>query len=102
MEFSPEILAILNKNTPYLTNFVLKIEHHQVKNIFERVKTNILNWAITLEKQGILGDDIGFSQKEKDIINNNPIIYNYTNNFYGSVDNTNLQQGNEDSKQTKK
>lgn len=80
----------------------MKIEHHQVKNIFERVKTNILNWAITLEKQGILGDDIGFSQKEKDIINNNPIIYNYTNNFYGSVDNTNLQQKNEDSKQTKK
>lgn len=80
----------------------MKIEHHQVKNIFERVKTNILNWAITLEKQGILGDDIGFSQKEKDIINNNSIIYNYTNNFYGSVDNTNLQQKNEDSKQTKK
>jgi AbiTii len=41
------------------------IERSQLWNIIEQVRNLILNWALELEKAGVLGEDMHFSEQEK-------------------------------------
>ena len=43
------------------------IGSNQIKSVLEQVRTQLLNWALQLESQGILGDGINFSVEEKTI-----------------------------------
>ncbi|MDI3416137.1 abortive phage resistance protein [Pantoea sp. V106_11] len=59
---------------------------NKLKHIVTIVRNKVLSWSLELERQGIMGDGLLFSQKEKDaapmtITNNN------TNNFHAPVNN---------------
>ncbi|EIX9581362.1 abortive phage resistance protein [Klebsiella pneumoniae] len=59
---------------------------NKLNHIVTTVRNKILTWSLELEKQGIMGDGLLFTQKEKDaapmtITNNN------TNNFHATVNN---------------
>ncbi|HGW3643449.1 TPA: abortive phage resistance protein [Klebsiella variicola] len=59
---------------------------NKLKHIVTTVRNKVLTWSLELEKQGIMGDGLLFTQKEKDaapmtITNNN------TNNFHATVNN---------------
>lgn len=59
---------------------------NKLKHIVTTVRNKVLTWSLELEKQGIMGDGLLFTQKEKDaapmtITNNN------TNNFHAPVNN---------------
>lgn len=62
--------------------------------IFDIVRNKISDWAVELEKKGILGDEYEFSPKEKEIAKNMTIINNYGNingsNVVGSAINSTL------------
>lgn len=66
----------------------LEVSKAQVQGVLEAVRTAVLEWALQLEAQGVLGDDLQFSQEERSAAATAaPSI-----NFYGAVTNANLQQ----------
>ena len=62
--------------------------------IISAVRNKILEWAILLEENGIVGEGLVFTSEERATAANSHIINNYTNNFYSSADNTQIEQGN--------
>ncbi len=97
--FPPEINNILSKNGPFQTKYALEISNNSIYNIIEQIRNKILDWALTLEENGIVGDEYLFSSEEKRIAKDNPIVYNYVNNFYSDVNNTQIQQDSNESLQ---
>lgn len=83
LQICEPINSELNKlfNAPFEMQFILKIGIHQLKQIIEHVKDCLLQWTIELEKTGIMGEGLSFTQKEKDIAKSATTI----NNFYGSA-----------------
>lgn len=53
----------------------------QMRGIVERVRSRILEWALDLESQGVLGEGMTFTQKEKQIVQQ---IHNHFGNVSGS------------------
>ena len=81
---SPEqdaILARLVGSGP--TKFARFIRLEDVKGALDAVRTEILKWALKLEKDGILGEGVSFSKDEQ----RKAAAVHYTTNFYGSVGN---------------
>lgn len=74
----------------------LHISPSQMHRILDSIKNLILNWALKLEEDGILGDDFSFSDSE--IQKAAQANYNVTN-IYGNVVDSQIQQGTSGSKQ---
>lgn len=100
INFSAHVNSFLNESSPFDTKYALHISTNQLFNIVESVRPAILEWAISLEENGIVGEEMQFSEREKEIASNTPTINNYTANFFGDVSNSQLQQGTKNSEQT--
>ncbi len=72
-----------------LTQPCLHVNSASVPGILDRVKNIVLNWAIKLEQDGILGEGLSFSVKEKEAAASTS--YHITN-FYGPVGQSQIQQ----------
>lgn len=79
------------------TQFCISISRASICHILNSVKTSILEWALTLDKEGIVGDGIDFSLTEINKANESPQVCNYINNFYSSIESSQIQQGTKDS-----
>ena len=101
LQFGARVNNLLSKSVDFNTKFALEIGTNQIYNIIEHVRNIILDWSITLEENGILGEGLQFDEKEKDIATNTPTINNYINNFFGSVSETQIQQDTKKSSQNK-
>lgn len=99
VNFSTKISNALSESTDFQTKYSLQISKNQIYNIIEQVRNKILDWSLTLEENGIIGEGLQFSAEEKNIAKTNPIVNNYTNNFYSDVSNTQIQQDTVDSTQ---
>jgi len=66
----------------------------QIHGILNQVRNILLKWSLTLEKQGILGNDIEFSQEEIKKTDNIVI-----NNFYKDVIQSQINSNTDNSKQ---
>ena len=97
LPFNASMNNYLSKHGGFHTKFALMIGTNQIYSIIERVRNIILEWSITLEENGILGEGLQFSDKEKEIANNTPIINHYINNFWGDVSRTQIQQDTKES-----
>lgn len=84
LEFSGEHLALFNKmfDSPLPMRYALHIPTTAVKDIEEKVKNTILEWTLKLEAEGIVGENMVFSEKEKDCATNIPQT---VNNYYGNT-----------------
>lgn len=100
LTFSPEHNLIISKATHFKVEYRLFIGSNCIYEIIEKVKSMILDWAITLEESGIIGEELSFTFKEKETASSNQVIYNFTNNFYGNVSDTQVQQATNKSKQS--
>lgn len=69
---------------PYLT-----CGKAQIAGILDSVRNIILQWSLTLEKDGIIGEDVSFSEKEKSIAST--ITYNI-NQFTGVLGDVSTKQ----------
>lgn len=58
----------------------LFVDRCQVKHIIEQVKDTLLQWTLTLEEMGILGEELQFTEQEKTIAKDMPQTINY---YYG-------------------
>ena len=93
-------LSSLGSDSSIPTKFSLHVSMNVIYNIIEQVRNKILDWAITLEENGIIGEGLQFSTDEKKKALNTPGIANYTNNFYGNVTKLQLQQDTQNSSQS--
>lgn len=93
IEYSADDEARLRKLTGCNLSINLHIDISKVHGILDKIRNTILNWAINLEEEGILGesDGISFTKKEKEI--DTRVINNINN--YASVENQQIQQGND-------
>lgn len=95
---------------PYPKDFELKImrsakadspprfhvQKTQLIGILDTVKNIVLKWAVKLEADGIIGNDISFTSQERDVAQNS----HYTvNNFYAPVSHSQIQQNTSHSEQ---
>ena len=99
LQFNAGINNLLSKLSDFNTKYALMISANQIYNIMERVRTIVLDWSITLEENDILGEGLQFTKREKDIAVSSSTINNYTNNFYGDVRETQIQQDTSESTQ---
>ncbi len=60
-----ELRNTLNEYIADQVTFLLRMNVAQVRAIPEAVKDKILNWALALERRGVLGENMTFSEKEK-------------------------------------
>jgi hypothetical protein len=54
----------------------------ELRKIISAVRNHILDWAILLEENGIIGEGLKFTDGELKTAHESRVIYNYTNNFF--------------------
>ena len=88
------LTELLNKSDSYLqTNYTFTSSKAELRKIISAVRNRILDWSILLEENGIVGEGLRFTEDEVKTARKSQIINNYTNNFYSTADNTQIQQG---------
>lgn len=101
LNFSGKHLALFNQmfDSPLPIKYALHIPTTAVKDIEEKVKNTILEWTLKLESEGIVGENMVFSETEKDSAVNIPQT---VNNYYGNTsvinspsDNVQIMSGSE-------
>ena len=84
---------MLNANYPLYN----QIDKSQLQGIIEGTKNIILSWSLKLEEDGIMGEGMSFSDKEKELAEK----ANYTINYFnGNLTNTQIQQNTQNSSQS--
>ncbi|AIF51242.1 hypothetical protein [Pelosinus sp. UFO1] len=78
--------------------FVLHLQIYQIEGIVDAVRNTLLKWALQLGEDGILGDGIVFSDKEKEAAA--LPRYSTVNYFYAPVQNSQIQQQTQGSTQS--
>lgn len=99
IQLSPSVQSTLSRisNSRFPTEFRVIFGKSQARQIIDTVRKIVLDWSIQLEEDGILGEGILFSEKEKQEASKQ----SYTvNNFYGSTSGVQIQQHTQHSTQT--
>ncbi len=63
--FSPEQQQILQGMFAYQTEFAGFLERASFENILDEIRNLVLHWAIALDKAGVRGDGLAFTDPEK-------------------------------------
>jgi len=92
MPFPQNVQRRLCKGVGFETEVSLIVGQSALIKVLDAVRNIILNWALKLEEDGIVGDGLSFSESEK---NNAENIPQNINNFYGAVHSPQIQQGNQ-------
>ena len=101
MTVSGALTELLNENTDgFVTTYTFQSSKTELRTIISAVRNKILDWALLLEENGIVGNGLSFTDEERKKARESQTINNYTNNFYSSTDNTQIQQGTVDGKQS--
>jgi len=90
MPFPQEIQKRLTRGFGFQTEVTLFVPQARIIRIIDAVRTIILNWAIKLEEEGIIGEGLSFTREEKEAAERSP--QNITN-FFGPVESPQIQQG---------
>lgn len=91
--FNENVNAVLSEQNPFPTKYCLQIPVNLLFTTFEALRNAILDWALTLEENGIIGEELNFSLEEIQTAAKTSVINNYTNNFFGNAGGTQIQQG---------
>ncbi len=91
--FQPEQTAILLKFFDAPTPPVLVISSSQLVGIIDAVRNLVLTWSLKLETEGILGEGMTFTKKEKEkAVQNSEIKINNFQGILGDVINSTVSQ----------
>lgn len=92
MPYPQHIQRKLSKGFGYETEVSLFVGRGAIVRIVDSVRNVVLNWALELEEQGVLGEGLSFSEKEKEAATSTS---QNINNFYGPVHGPQIAQGNQ-------
>ncbi|WP_338854186.1 hypothetical protein WE348_23155 (plasmid) [Alteromonas macleodii] len=93
--FSGKALESINRGMGFPTNARLNISVTELIRILTFVRNEVLNWALKLEENGVVGEGMKFSDKEKDIANRQSVTNIY--NQYGDIKDSQVQHGTDHS-----
>lgn len=95
MGVAGELTEFLNKSEPSFlkTNYSFQYTKSELHKIVSAVRNRILDWSILLEENGIIGEELKFTNDEIEAARGSQVINNYTNNFYSTAESTQIQQG---------
>jgi hypothetical protein len=81
-----EIISAINQSNRFpLGEMSVHISRSDIAGILDRVRTMILDWALELEKHGVMGEGLSFTKEEKE-----RAVTNYNiQNFNGVIGNNN-------------
>ena len=97
---SGKLTELLNNYSGSLpTNYGFQTSKAEFGRIISAIRNKILDWSLLLEKNGIIGEGLTFSEAEVKTAKESSVIYNYTNNFYSTTTNTRIQQGSNENHQ---
>ena len=83
-----------NNSTDFMpTKYAIFVSKSELYRIMSTVRNKILDWALLLEENGIVGNEMTFTDVEKQIAIDTPVINNYINNFYSKVSDVDMKQG---------
>lgn len=88
-QFQGEHLEIIHRMTGHTLEAALFLSKASLSRAVEAVRTHVLEWALELEKRGVLGAGMTFSREEKQAASQ--VSYS-TVNHIGSMTNSQLQQ----------
>lgn len=98
--FSPDLERRLMQNMEVAMRPAREVSRVQIAGIVERVRNLILDWALRLEKAGVLGENMTFSSEEKAKANEVTVTYNVENQtVIHGMSNSQVQQGTNHSSQ---
>lgn len=97
MPFSSEQENIICDAIGERLQITMMVPSTSLIRIVDAVRNIILNWALKLEEDGVLGENMTFSDDEKDKAESH--TYN-VNNFYAEVTGSQIQQSSPDANQT--
>jgi hypothetical protein len=96
MPFSPEIERDLIESIDFATHCTLAVPRTALVRTLDAVRTTVLNWSLKLEEDGICGEGLAFTPQERAAAETTS--YNI-NNFFGPVQNSQIQQQTRESSQ---
>lgn len=83
-----------NEHTNFMpTKYQFFSSKSELYRIMSTVRNKILDWALLLDENGIVGEGMTFTDVEKKTAQNTQVINNYTNNFFAEVSDIDVQQG---------
>ncbi len=83
-----------NEHMDYMpTKYQFFSSKSELYRIMSTVRNKILDWALLLDENGIVGEGMTFTDVEKKTAQNTQVINNYTNNFFSEVSDIDVQQG---------
>jgi hypothetical protein len=94
--FDPKIEQMLMRTQRAPLRPTRLIDRSVLSGILDQVRNMVLEWCLQLEKDGILGEGLIFSAKEKAMAEHS----NYTINYNAPVSNSQIQQGSPHAAQT--
>jgi hypothetical protein len=94
--FDPSTLSLLMKHMELPLQPTLHLDRTSLRGILDAVRNMLLEWTLNLEKDGITGNGLTFTCKEKETASQG----HYTINYNGPVANSQIQQGSHGSKQS--
>lgn len=102
-DYSPDILARLMETQRYPLIPQVQIAKTSLLGILDAVRNAILTWSLKLEADGIVGEGMSFSPKEKTIASEKTADLQPVVNYItiGHMENSSIQQGTRQSRQRK-
>ena len=90
MPFPQELQRRLSRGFGFETQVTLFTQYTGMARIIDSVRTIVLNWALQLEEDGIVGEGLSFTAREKEVAERSP---QNIRNFFGPVQSPQIQQG---------
>lgn len=87
MDFNPEAKNAIMKGVGVHTDIKFMLGRNSVAGILDAVRNTILDWSLKLEKEGILGEGLSFSQIEREKAQDPGVVYKIGNieTFAGTI-----------------
>ncbi len=84
LTFTADVANTLDSmcDAPFRTNYSLHVSKHCLKSIIDKVTNSLMEWTLDLERNGILGENMTFNEKEAASAKEMP---KQINNYYGTV-----------------
>ena len=94
LNVNARLTEFFNNSTNFIpTKYAFFVSKSDLYRIMSTVRNKILDWALLLEENNILGEGMTFTEKEKETALSTQIINNYTNNFFSKVGEADITQG---------
>lgn len=94
--FPPDVLnKVFSQHAGYRMGIIPQqvVQPSQIRGILDAIRNVVLNWSLKLEEDGILGDGMTFSAKEKNVASRNTYHIQNFNGILGEVNGGNIQVG---------